>query len=72
MYQTLTEHLRRQALAQPERTAIINVVGDTVQKFSYGQLYQQALQAGRLAPAARVRARGPGPDHHGKPARSGP
>jgi long-chain acyl-CoA synthetase len=42
MYETLTEHLRRQAAAQPERTAMINVAGDTIQKVTYGQFYEQA------------------------------
>ena len=55
MYETLTEHLRRQAAAQPERTAMINVAGDTIQKITYGQFYEQVQAGGRLAPAARDR-----------------
>jgi long-chain acyl-CoA synthetase len=44
MYQTLTEHLRRQAAAAPELTAIINLADNLVQKISYGQFYDQALR----------------------------
>lgn len=32
MCQTLTALLQQRVAAQPERTAIINIVGDTVQK----------------------------------------
>ncbi len=42
MYQTLTQHLRRQAEAAPGQTAMINVAGSTVQKLTYGQFYDQA------------------------------
>ncbi len=42
MYQTLTEHLRLQAAAVPAQPAMINVVGNTVQKLTYGQFYEQA------------------------------
>jgi len=42
MCQTLTALLQQWVAAQPERTAIINVVGDTVQKMTYGQLYNRA------------------------------
>ena len=41
MYLTLTEHLRRQAAAAPERTAMINVADNSVQNISYGQFYDQ-------------------------------
>ena len=44
MYQTLTAHLRRQAQAAPARTALINVVGNTVQKLTFGQFYEQACR----------------------------
>ncbi len=44
MHLTLIEHLRRRVQAEPHRTAIINVVGKTVQQISYGELYQQALR----------------------------
>ena len=41
MYLTLPEHLQRQAASQPERTAMINVVGSTSNKITYGQFYDQ-------------------------------
>ncbi len=41
MYLTLPEHLHRQAAAQSERTAMIYVTGNTVQKISYRQFYDQ-------------------------------
>ncbi len=41
MYLTLTEHLQRQAASQPEHTAIINVAGNSVQKISYHEFYDQ-------------------------------
>ena len=41
MYLTLPEHLHRQAAAPSERTAMIYVTGNTVQKISYRQFYDQ-------------------------------
>ena len=41
MYLTLPKHLHRQAATQSERTAMIYVTGNTVQKISYRQFYDQ-------------------------------
>ena len=38
---TLPEHLHRQAAAQSERTAMIYVTGNTVQRISYREFYDQ-------------------------------
>jgi long-chain acyl-CoA synthetase len=41
MHLTLTEYLRRQAVAAPQRTAMINVAEGSVRNLSYGQLFDQ-------------------------------
>jgi long-chain acyl-CoA synthetase len=44
MYQTLTEHLRGQAVVAPEHTAMINVADNLVQKITCGQFFDQTLR----------------------------
>jgi long-chain acyl-CoA synthetase len=57
MYLNLTDHLQRQAAATPERIAMINVTGDTVQKITYREFYDQVQ---RLAGWLRQQGLQPG------------
>jgi len=54
MYLTLTEHLKRQATATPDRTAIIAVAEGSARKISYREFYEQVQRvAGWLGQQGR-------------------